>query len=142
MNWPRAASSQPRARRLSWSPPTWLRTTIRTAMARPRAKRSQTVRSAAAGESRDGVVERMGKDLGRGELNYTLPFVNQERIAAPARPAWARPMTWTAVVCLYTALTFVYFWPLPRLWQDYLGPDPGDPIFNLYVLKWGVHKIR
>jgi hypothetical protein len=47
-----------------------------------------------------------------------------------------------AVVCLYTALTFVYFWPLPRLWQDHLGPELGDPLFVLYVLKWGVHQIR
>ena len=43
---------------------------------------------------------------------------------------------------LYTALTLVYFWPLPRLWRDHLGPDLGDPVFNLYVLKWGVHQIR
>ncbi len=43
---------------------------------------------------------------------------------------------------LYTALTLVYFWPLPRLGGDHLGPDLGDPLFNLYVLKWGVHQIR
>jgi hypothetical protein len=68
--------------------------------------------------------------------------VNQESTSAPARPAWELPLTWTAVLCLYTALTFVYFWPLPRLWQDHLGPELGDPLFNLYVLKWGVHQIR
>ncbi len=111
-------------------------------MARPRAKSTRTVRAAAARESRDEVVERMGQNWGRGELNYTLPFVNQERIAAPARPAWVRPLAWTAVVCLYTALTFVYFWPLPRLWQDHLGPQLGDTLFNLYVLKWGAHQIH
>ena len=43
---------------------------------------------------------------------------------------------------LYTALTLIYFWPLPRIWGDHLGPDLGDPLFNLYVLKWGVHQIR
>ncbi|HEY7215599.1 MAG TPA: hypothetical protein VIC28_13295, partial [Thermoanaerobaculia bacterium] len=43
---------------------------------------------------------------------------------------------------LYTALTLVYFWPLPRLWSDHLGPDLGDPLFNLWVLKWGVHQLR
>ena len=43
---------------------------------------------------------------------------------------------------LYTALTLIYFWPLPRLWGDHLGPDLGDPLFNLWVLKWGVHQIR
>ncbi|HEV7504163.1 MAG TPA: hypothetical protein VGS07_04565 [Thermoanaerobaculia bacterium] len=84
----------------------------------------------------------MGQPVQDGELNYTLPFVNEERIAVPARPAWALPLTWTAVVCLYTALTLVYFWPLPRLWQDHIGPELGDPLFVLYVLKWGVHQIR
>ncbi|HYX25370.1 MAG TPA: hypothetical protein VFC23_14540 [Thermoanaerobaculia bacterium] len=43
---------------------------------------------------------------------------------------------------LYTALTLAYLWPLPRLWQDHIGPGLGDPLFNLYVLKWGVHQIR
>jgi len=46
------------------------------------------------------------------------------------------------VAGLYTALTLIYFWPLPRLWSDHLGPDLGDPLFNLWVLKWGVHQIR
>jgi len=46
------------------------------------------------------------------------------------------------VAGLYTALTLVYFWPLPRLWQDHLGPELGDPLFVLYVLKWGVHQIH
>ncbi|HEX4962163.1 MAG TPA: hypothetical protein VF173_15110 [Thermoanaerobaculia bacterium] len=74
--------------------------------------------------------------------------MNEERTTAPAAPAQAdrprraRALTWTAIACLYTALTLVYFWPLPRLWQDHLGPDLGDPLFNLYVLKWGVHQIR
>jgi hypothetical protein len=68
--------------------------------------------------------------------------VNEERTSAQALPAWALPLTWTAVVCFYTAITFVYFWPLPRLWQDHLGPELGDPLFVLYVLKWGVHQIH
>lgn len=42
---------------------------------------------------------------------------------------------------LYTAVTFACFWPLPRLWRDHLGPDFGDPLFVLYVLKWGAHQI-
>jgi len=46
------------------------------------------------------------------------------------------------VAGLYTALTLVYFWPLPRLWRDHLGPELGDPLFVLYVLKWGVHQIH
>jgi hypothetical protein len=46
------------------------------------------------------------------------------------------------VIGLYTALTLVYFWPLPRLWGDHIGPELGDPLFVLYVLKWGAHQIR
>jgi hypothetical protein len=46
------------------------------------------------------------------------------------------------VVLLYTAVTLVYFWPLPRLWQDHIGPDLGDPVYCLWALKWGVHQIR
>ncbi len=86
-----------------------------------------------------------GEPVQDGELNYTLPFVDEERTEAPVRPAprvKAVALTWTAIAVLYTALTFVYFWPLPRLWQDHLGPGLGDPLFNLYVLKWGAHQIR
>lgn len=58
------------------------------------------------------------------------------------QPVWWRALPWLAVALLYTIVTFVYFWPLPRLWQDHLGPDFGDPLFNLYVLKWGANQIR
>ena len=60
---------------------------------------------------------------------------------APPREAlvW---LTWTAVILLFTALSLLYFWPLPKQLGDHLGPDLGDPLFNLWVLKWGVHEIR
>jgi hypothetical protein len=58
--------------------------------------------------------------------------------AAAPRPA----LVWTAVTCLFTAVTLLYFWPLPRVWGDHIGPDLGDPLFVLWVLKWGVHQIR
>jgi hypothetical protein len=75
----------------------------------------------------------------RREPNYiTLRLVQP----ATTIPRWSRVLPWTVVVSLYTILTLVYFWPLPRLWGDHLGPDLGDPLFNLYVLKWGVHQIR
>jgi hypothetical protein len=53
-----------------------------------------------------------------------------------------RALAWPAVFLLYTAGVLVYFWPLPRLWGNHIGPDLGDPLFNLYVLKWGAHQIR
>jgi len=49
---------------------------------------------------------------------------------------------WAALACLFSAVSLVYFWPLPRYWGDHIGPDLGDPLFNLWVLKWGVHQIR
>jgi hypothetical protein len=58
---------------------------------------------------------------------------------SPGRP---RALAWLAVLLLYTAGVLVYFWPLPRLLGDHLGPDLGDPFFNLYVLKWGAHQIQ
>src|ERR1700712_37761 len=50
---------------------------------------------------------------------------------------WHRLLPWLAVALLYTAATLIYFWPLPRLFGTHLGPDLGDPLFNLWVLKWG-----
>ncbi len=58
-------------------------------------------------------------------------------LGSPAR----RTLPWLALTTLYTAVTLIYFWPLPRLWGDHMGPDLVDPLFNLYVLKWGAHQI-
>lgn len=43
---------------------------------------------------------------------------------------------------LYTALGLLYLRPIWRLWQDRIAPNTADPLFNLWVLKWGVHQIR
>jgi len=51
-------------------------------------------------------------------------------------------LVWAAAACLFTAVSLVYFWPLPRHWGDHIGPDLGDPLFVVWVLKWGVHQIR
>ncbi len=50
-------------------------------------------------------------------------------------------LAWPAVVLLYMAGTLICFWPLPRLFGTHLS-DRGDPLFNLWVLKWGVHQIH
>lgn len=47
-----------------------------------------------------------------------------------------------AAASVYTAASLAYFWPLPRVWGTHIGPNLGDPLFVLYVLKWGVHQIR
>lgn len=43
---------------------------------------------------------------------------------------------------LYTALGLVYLRPVWQVWQDRIAPNTADPLFNLWVLKWGVHQIR
>ena len=60
---------------------------------------------------------------------------------APPReaPSWT---LWTAVTLIFTVFSLLYFWPLSKVLGDHLGPDLGDPMFNLWVLKWGVHEIR
>lgn len=47
-----------------------------------------------------------------------------------------------AALLAYLALSLLYLRPT---WQDFtsgIPPGPVDPVFNLYVLKWGVHQIR
>jgi hypothetical protein len=75
-----------------------------------------------------------------------------DEVNPPAPPGWRRLLPlrllllrllpWLALAALYTLVTLIYFWPLPRLFGDHLGPGLGDPLFNLYVLKWGAHQIR
>jgi hypothetical protein len=52
-----------------------------------------------------------------------------------------RLLPWLALTLLYTGLTLAYVWPLPRLWGDHIGPGLDDPLFVLYVLKWGARQI-
>lgn len=47
-----------------------------------------------------------------------------------------------AALLAYLALSLLYLRPT---WQDFttgIPPSPVDPVFNLYVLKWGIHQIR
>jgi hypothetical protein len=64
-----------------------------------------------------------------------------ERTAAPARrvPAFLQH---TLAAVGYLALSLVYLRPIWRLFSDHIGPDTGDPWFNLTVLKWGMHQMR
>jgi hypothetical protein len=59
----------------------------------------------------------------------------------PARPFDDR--LWHIVAFLgYLALSLLYLRPIWRLFGTHIPPDPGDPVFNLYLLKWGAHQIR
>ncbi|HYU30544.1 MAG TPA: hypothetical protein VEW48_00140, partial [Thermoanaerobaculia bacterium] len=42
----------------------------------------------------------------------------------------------------YLGLSLFYLRPIWRLFGDHIGPDTGDPWFNLTVIKWGMHQIR
>jgi hypothetical protein len=42
----------------------------------------------------------------------------------------------------YLALTFFFMRPAWRVFGTHLAPDPGDPLFNLFILKWGIHEMR
>jgi hypothetical protein len=57
-------------------------------------------------------------------------------------PRTARALAWTAVVCLYAAMTLLYLRPIWRVGGDRLAPSLDDPLFNFYVLNWSAHQIR
>ena len=42
----------------------------------------------------------------------------------------------------YSALSALYLRPALRVLGTHIAPDPGDPLFILVVLKWGMHTIR
>ncbi len=72
---------------------------------------------------------------------YTLRLMSQETTAS-LRWRASRLLPWAGAAGLYTALTLIYLWPIPRLWGNHIGPGLGDPLFVLYVLKWGAHQIQ
>lgn len=47
-----------------------------------------------------------------------------------------------AGLAAYTLLALVYLRPIWRVGGDHIAPVPEDPVFNLWVLKWGAHQIR
>ncbi|HEV2846010.1 MAG TPA: hypothetical protein VG477_14245, partial [Thermoanaerobaculia bacterium] len=49
---------------------------------------------------------------------------------------------WMAVVAGYTLLTLVYLRPVWRVGGERVAANTGDPVFNLYVLKWSARQIR
>lgn len=42
----------------------------------------------------------------------------------------------------YSALTALYLRPIWRLFGDHIAPNTGDPLFNLWVLRWGARQLR
>ncbi len=44
-------------------------------------------------------------------------------------------------VATYALLATLFLRPIWRVFSDHIAPGPGDPILNLYFLKWGMHQI-
>ena len=57
---------------------------------------------------------------------------------ASRTPLWAHALAFLA----YLALTLVYLRPVASVLGTHIAPDAGDPLFNMVVLKWGVHEMR
>ncbi|HYX25372.1 MAG TPA: hypothetical protein VFC23_14550, partial [Thermoanaerobaculia bacterium] len=53
-----------------------------------------------------------------------------------------RALTWLAITGLYTVLALASLRPIWRVGGDHLTNSLSDPLFLLWVLKWGVHQIR
>jgi hypothetical protein len=64
----------------------------------------------------------------------------------PPSPTAARPiralLAGAALVLLYSIPTLVYFHRIWPVRNDHIAGNSDDAVFNLYVLKWGVHQLR
>lgn len=80
-----------------------------------------------------------GKDTPAGEGPAQSP--QSSRSPQPPRP---RAGFWgcAAVLAVYALLAVVYLRPSGQTFADHITPDPEDPVFNLYVLKWGIHQVE
>jgi hypothetical protein len=48
----------------------------------------------------------------------------------------------TIALLVYSLAALVYLRPIWESYADHLTPDAGDPLFNLYILKWVGHQAR
>lgn len=59
------------------------------------------------------------------------------------QPRSLRPALQHALAFLgYLALTLLFLRPAATLLATHIAPDPYDPVFNLVLLKWGIHTMR
>jgi hypothetical protein len=78
----------------------------------------------------------------RDETDPTPPA---DRPAAAAGRAPSRSgELWrlAAALAVYVLLAALYLRPIWRVFATHIAPDPFDPIFNLYVLKWVAHEAH
>jgi hypothetical protein len=67
--------------------------------------------------------------------------MDPQRTVSSGPAGAARWLAWAAAAAAYTLLTLIYLRPIWRVGGDHLAPHLGDPLFNLYVLKWSAHQI-
>lgn len=72
-----------------------------------------------------------GAEGGSGRRDKIVPAVERLRRLLPGLLGLA----------LYALLATLFLRPIWRVFTDHIAPGPGDPILNLYFLKWGMHQI-
>lgn len=68
--------------------------------------------------------------------------MDPNRPVSSGRSGSTRWLAWAAAVAAYSLLTLIYLRPIWRVGGDSIPFAQGDPLFNLYVLKWSAHQIR
>jgi len=72
----------------------------------------------------------------RGVAHYSAILV------LPMRTRSTTLLRGTIALLTYSTAALVYLRPVWETYADHLTPDAGDPLFNLYVLKWVGHQAR
>ncbi|HEV7504161.1 MAG TPA: hypothetical protein VGS07_04555 [Thermoanaerobaculia bacterium] len=57
-------------------------------------------------------------------------------------PKGRRVLAWAAITGLYAAIATLSLRPIWRFGGDHLTNSLSDPLFNLWVLKWGAHQVQ
>lgn len=61
---------------------------------------------------------------------------------APVRPAATRIGLHALALAGYAAVAALCLRPIWRTFATHIAPDRGDPLFILYVLRWGARQLR
>src|ERR1700731_673337 len=57
-----------------------------------------------------------------------------------AEQGWRRLLASSAALVAFFLVAGLYLHPIWKTWRDHLVPNLGDPLFNLYLLKWVGHE--
>jgi hypothetical protein len=62
--------------------------------------------------------------------------------AEPALSARGEAWRLAAAFVAYALLAALYLHPIWSVFTTHIAPDLGDPLFNLYILKWVAHEVH